>query len=57
MPNRIFLAAASVAALAACSQGSSDKTSAAQGSQMAEATPTGAMESTDAKRFHDLVER
>jgi uncharacterized membrane protein len=42
MPSRLFLAAASVAALAACSQGSSDK----QQSQMAGATPTGSMESS-----------
>jgi uncharacterized membrane protein len=42
MPKRLFLAAASVAALAACSQGSSDK----QASQMAEATRTGSMESS-----------
>jgi len=44
MTSRLFLAAASVAALAACSQGSSDKT-ANNGSQMAEATPTSSMES------------
>jgi uncharacterized membrane protein len=46
MPNRLFLAAASVAALAACSQGSSDKTADTNGSQMAEATPTGNMASS-----------
>jgi uncharacterized membrane protein len=45
MPNRIFLAAASLAALAACSQGSSDKAAGTNGSQMAEATPSGSMES------------
>lgn len=47
MPNRLFLAAASVAALAACSQGSNDagKSPDAQGSAMAEATPTGSMAS------------
>jgi uncharacterized membrane protein len=47
MTSRLFLAAASVAALAACSQGSNDasKTTDTNGSQMAEATPTGSMAS------------
>src|SRR5665647_2187131 len=47
MPNRLLFAAVSAAALAACSQGPPDtsKTADTQGSQMAEATPTGSMES------------
>ena len=46
MISRLFLAAASMAALAACSQGSNDKTAGdTNGSQMAEATPTGSMAS------------
>ena len=48
MPNRLLFAAVSAAALAACSQGTPDtsKTADTQGSQMAEATPTGSMESS-----------
>mgnify|MGYP001549739669 CR=1 FL=1 len=45
MTSRLFLAAASVAALAACSQGSSNKAAGTNGSQMAEGTPSGSMES------------
>lgn len=46
MPNRFFIAAASVAALTACSQGSNDSAKTdAQNAQMAEASPAGSMES------------
>jgi uncharacterized membrane protein len=47
MSNRFLFVAASATALAACSQGTNaDKTADAQGSQMAEATPVGSMESS-----------
>jgi uncharacterized membrane protein len=47
MSNRFLFVAASATALAACSHGTNaDKTADAQGSQMAEATPVGSMESS-----------
>jgi len=45
MTSRLFLAAASAAALAACSQGSNDKAADTNASQMAEATPSAGMAS------------
>jgi uncharacterized membrane protein len=46
MPNRFFVAAASVAALAACSQGSNESAKAdTQNAQIAEASPSSGMES------------